>query len=858
MRPAARALSVSYTSGTDDLELLGELRTYQTLLSGYGADSPFEYVIESLVEDAWEEGVGRLTAGSPPVLQRLVVTASSNAGELVDFIAGEKRVFGTFGTLSCAAAMLIKTPARVVATANVNITSGLNAGDVIDGVTLTTDDRVLLTAQTDPVQNGLWQVTGAGAAVRTADMLADDLASGSIVSIIEGSAGAASQYLCSSTAGNDVVGTDELTWTLLFPDHTHSIADVDGLQDALDAKVPSSGLNELIDDRVSNLLVAGTDISLSYNDAAGTLTINSTADGGGGSSLPVNDTTSLVRDPADNTRQLRIDVGAVATGTTRAWTAPDQDLDFNPAGGTFAGSGHTHIIDNVTGLQDALDAKVSSSGLNELIDDQVASLLVAGTNVSLTYDDGAGTLTIDATAGGGGSDLTYVLRNTGTSYSVAANTDLFVANASNFTVLFPASPTDGDRIRVTKLLVNTNWVALDLQGQTLGNGTTSIIYLRSYGATADLVFRNGGWNYLVNGTGVKATSTELTAGTETEIRSYSPADLKSIISTNGGLLSTTVKTSAYTAAAGEIVFVDPSAATADIPITLPATAADCAVMLTTNAAGPWRVSIGRNGNTVNGLTSTDNLSMSRAGQLLMVRRVASGAYSAQRHSPSQESQAIRFISLIAGYYTVANHSSINLTGSLSIGCWFRTTNAGERYIYGGLNMSVPAQGYALSLNGGLFRFWDGAAWRTTGSNETFNDGAWHLGVATYETGSPNGTVNLYIDGFLVETITSAASSLTSNTTAKAIGAASSGAAQWDGGLQHVFIVNGVLSQADNTTLWRNGRGDVTWLLATKPAAWWPMNEGAGSSTLADLSGNANTATKTGTVFTTTGHVGLFQ
>lgn len=44
--------------------------------------------------------------------------------------------------------------------------------------------------------------------------------------------------------------------------------------------------NEAVDDRVSSLLQAGTDISLSYNDAANTLTINSTAAGGGGAAEP--------------------------------------------------------------------------------------------------------------------------------------------------------------------------------------------------------------------------------------------------------------------------------------------------------------------------------------------------------------------------------------------------------------------------------------------------------------------------------------------------------------------------------------------------------------------------------------------
>jgi hypothetical protein len=325
-----------------------------------------------------------------------------------------------------------------------------------------------------------------------------------------------------------------------------------------------------------------------------------------------------------------------------------------------------------------------------------------------------------------------------------------------------------------------------------------------------------------------------------------------------GLTATDVKTSAYTAAENELVLVDPSAASADIAITLPATAADCGVMLTTNAANPWRVSIARNGNTVNGLTNTDNLSMSRAGQLLMVRRNASGAYSAQRHSPSQESQALRTVRATSGYYTVANSASINLTGSLSVGCWFRLNFAtsGELYIYGGLNMSVPSQGFGLSLSSGSFRFWDGSAWRS--SSFTFWDGSWHFGVATYETGSPNGTVRLYVDGLLTDTITGAASSLTSNTTTKAILNSPNAVAQFDGSLQHLFIVNGALTQTDITTLWRNGRGNVTWPIATKPAAWWPMTEGGNASTLADISGNSNTATKTGTVVTTMGHVGLFQ
>lgn len=51
--------------------------------------------------------------------------------------------------------------------------------------------------------------------------------------------------------------------------HTHTSANV-------------TDFAEAVDDRVGSLLTAGTNVTLNYNDAAGTLTINSTASGGGG------------------------------------------------------------------------------------------------------------------------------------------------------------------------------------------------------------------------------------------------------------------------------------------------------------------------------------------------------------------------------------------------------------------------------------------------------------------------------------------------------------------------------------------------------------------------------------------------
>lgn len=46
------------------------------------------------------------------------------------------------------------------------------------------------------------------------------------------------------------------------------------------------------------------------------------------SQLPVDDSTSIVQDPVDPTRQMRIDVGSVATATTRILFMPNVDVDL--------------------------------------------------------------------------------------------------------------------------------------------------------------------------------------------------------------------------------------------------------------------------------------------------------------------------------------------------------------------------------------------------------------------------------------------------------------------------------------------------------------------------------------------------
>lgn len=80
-------------------------------------------------------------------------------GELLDTQIDEVRTIALAGARS-------PVTVRVIATANVAISNGLENGDTVDGVVLATGDVVVLAGQTDPIQNGAYVVVASGAASR--------------------------------------------------------------------------------------------------------------------------------------------------------------------------------------------------------------------------------------------------------------------------------------------------------------------------------------------------------------------------------------------------------------------------------------------------------------------------------------------------------------------------------------------------------------------------------------------------------------------------------------------------------------------------------------------------------------------
>ena len=110
----------------------------------------------------------------------------------------------------------VKQSVRVASTANVAISTGLVAGQTIDGVTLVAGDRVLLKNQTTASQNGIYVAVASGAASRSSDAngTADtgELKSGTFAFVEEGTVNFDSGFVV-STDGTIAVGTDAITWT---------------------------------------------------------------------------------------------------------------------------------------------------------------------------------------------------------------------------------------------------------------------------------------------------------------------------------------------------------------------------------------------------------------------------------------------------------------------------------------------------------------------------------------------------------------------------------------------------------------------------------------------------------------------
>jgi hypothetical protein len=378
-----RVKVLATTTGTGAFTLGSAVTGYQDF-SVIGNGNTTYYTISAQATPDWEVGIGTYTA-SGTTLSRDTILSSSNGGAAVDFPAGTKDVFvtypaeravyedaagdypvqNTFGTLNAANAVLtagtvsttpladtdianklyvdnlvasgihfhapvrVESPTALTVTYN-NGASGVgatltNAGTqvalVIDGVTVSVNDRVLIYTQTNATQNGVYVVTSVGSGSTNWVLTRSDdtdsfgltspntLGEGSTFFVQQGTTGAGETYTCNTT-GTITFGTTNITFAQISS-----------------AQIYSAG---------TGLTLSGTQFSLSNTGTAGTY--------GSASNVPVFTTNAQGQVTSATNTAIAIAAGAVSglaasatTDTTNASNITSGTLGTSRLSGSYTG-----------------------------------------------------------------------------------------------------------------------------------------------------------------------------------------------------------------------------------------------------------------------------------------------------------------------------------------------------------------------------------------------------------------------------------------------------------------------------------------------------------------------------------------
>ena len=307
----------------------------------------------------------------------------------------------------------VKDSCVAATTANITIATALNNGDTLDGVTLSTNDRVLVKDQNTSSENGIYVVGSSPA--RAVDLAAGADAAGMFTFIEQGTTNADNGFVCTSNKGSAVVGTNNLTYAQFSG--AGQITTADGIQ--------KSG-NTISVDLKSNggLVIESSEIAvkLDASSITGTLAIG---DGGTGATSASAARTSLglvigtdVEPHSDKLTELATMGQTTANSLADLSAAEVQILD-----GATLTTTELNFVDGVTSaIQTQLNNKQPlDSELTELatMSSGTASALADLTGTEVAILDGATVTT---------TELNIIDGNTSATSTTLATADRMVIN----------------------------------------------------------------------------------------------------------------------------------------------------------------------------------------------------------------------------------------------------------------------------------------------------------------------------------------------------------------------------------------------------------------------------------------------
>jgi hypothetical protein len=262
---------------------------------------------------------------------------------------------------------LYRKPVRAASIGNITL-SGLQT---IDTVVLSEGDRVLVRAQTDRKENGIYNASS-GSWTRAQDFATGDNVSGVNVFVTEGSSYRRNYIYCTNVLGSDVIGTANI----IFDRATYSISTVTSFNKSLDDTTTTIAAGTKIAKFDTSNITSGQTRTFTFptGAAAGNLmTKDSTS---GLSNKSFDDATTYFINATDNTKRLQFQASGITSASTKTFTVPNVTgtLVLDSATQTLTSTASnlisftTPIIDTIynTSSEKVLDLSGASSAVNYL------------------------------------------------------------------------------------------------------------------------------------------------------------------------------------------------------------------------------------------------------------------------------------------------------------------------------------------------------------------------------------------------------------------------------------------------------------------------------------------------------------